>query len=366
MPLQGITTNSILFGQSAAFTGGAKQLGIDFRDGILAAFNEANRYGGVNGRRLLLATKDDGYEPERAIANTYSLINEKNVFSLIGAVGTPTSQAVLPLVAKTPLMYIGPLTGASFLRESKEKNVVNIRVSYAQETQEMITRLKNDLNIKRVAVFFQNDSFGQSGLQGVKKAVAKTKDMKIVSIGSYIRNTAAVKGALLDMQSSNPEAVIIIGSYAPAVAFIQWAKKINMNPVYMAVSFVGVSSLAKGLKKTKARVFVTQVVPYSFSKRSKLSRNYIRAMNRVQGANKSYVSLEGYVAGRVAIEAIKRIRGKITYKKFANQFQSGTNRFNIDGFRLVYKKEQNQGSEKVYLTKVQGGDIIPVQTLKDN
>ena len=160
----GISPDKILIGQSAALTGVAKGLGINMRLGILAAFREINLKGGVFGRKLELVTKDDGYEPEQTIANMRDLIEKDRVFTLVGGVGTPTSKAALPIVADTSLLYIGPFTGASFLRTSYLDTVINVRASYAQETEEMVRRLHKDLRIKRIAVFYQNDSYGFDGL----------------------------------------------------------------------------------------------------------------------------------------------------------------------------------------------------------
>ena len=191
-PRQGITDSEILIGQTAALTGVAKGLGINMRLGVLAAFKEVNAAGGVHGRTLRLVSKDDGYEPEQTITNIHELIEKEKVFTLVGGVGTPTSKAALPIVAKTSLLYIGPFTGASFLRTSHLNTVINVRASYAQETKEMVTRLHKDLNIRRIAVLYQNDSYGFDGLRGVQAAVQEVKGTKLVSSGSYRRNTLAV------------------------------------------------------------------------------------------------------------------------------------------------------------------------------
>ncbi|MYE33022.1 MAG: ABC transporter substrate-binding protein, partial [Chloroflexi bacterium] len=143
----GVTSESILFGQSAAFEGPAAELGRSMRLGILAAFQEANEAGGVNGRRLELVSMNDSYEPEAAIANTRQLIEEDQVFALIGAVGTPTSRSVAPIAADAGVPYIAPFTGASFLRDPAWGNIINLRASYNQETEEMVDRLIRDLDI---------------------------------------------------------------------------------------------------------------------------------------------------------------------------------------------------------------------------
>lgn len=162
----GVSDQRILFGQSAAFSGPAQELGISMRLGIQAAFHEVNRAGGVHGRRLELAVLDDAYEPEAAVANTQALIREQEVFALIGAVGTPTARAAVPVALDASVPYIAPFTGAAFLRDPMWSNVINLRASYNQETEEMVARLTEDMGIKRIAVLYQDDSFGRAGYRG--------------------------------------------------------------------------------------------------------------------------------------------------------------------------------------------------------
>lgn len=131
----GVSDAEITFGQSAALSGPAEALGAGMRLGILAAFEEANAAGGVHGRKLSLTSLDDGYEPDRAIANTNALIDGNRVFALIGAVGTPTSKAAQPISTSKNVPYLGPFTGAGFLRDPSFGNVINFRASYAQETE---------------------------------------------------------------------------------------------------------------------------------------------------------------------------------------------------------------------------------------
>jgi len=166
----GVTTRRILFGQSAALGGPAADLGTELRRGILAAFEETNRSGGVGGRRLELRSYDDRYEPELAISNTRKLIDEDGVFALIGAVGTPTSLAAEPIARAANVPFIAPFTGAEFLRNPVLTNVVNVRASYFEETEAIVERLIGDLRLSRVGVLYQDDSYGRSGLQGVRRA----------------------------------------------------------------------------------------------------------------------------------------------------------------------------------------------------
>ncbi len=229
------------------------------RLGILTAFHEANISGGIHGRQLELMTLDDGYEADRAFANTQQLVNAGRVFALIGAVGTPTSHSAVPIAVAAGVPFLAPFTGTDMLRDPELGNVVNLRASYNQETEEMVARLTGDLGITRVAVLYQNDSFGKAGLQGARLALER-RGLDPVADGYYQRNTTAVKTALLSIVAADPEAVIIIGAYAPVAETITLARR-DIDPVFMTTSFVGSNALAAELGPDAAGVYVTQVVP---------------------------------------------------------------------------------------------------------
>ena len=345
----GVTAERILFGQSAAFSGPAAELGRGMRLGIQAAFKEANDAGGVHGRRLELVTVDDGYEPEAAITNTRRLIEDEGVFALVGGVGTPTSRSAVPVAEEAGVPYIAPFTGAGFLRD--EPHVINLRASYAQETEEMVERLTRDLGIERIAVVIQNDSFGRAGLAGVRAAFDR-RGMEAVAIGVYPRNTTAVKTALVDIEVGRPEAVIIVGAYQPVASLIAWARHIGLDPVFMTLSFVGSNALAEELGPRGAGVYVTQVVPFPSARNSRVATAYRRALRaHTTPAEPGFVSFEGYLAGRLVIEALERCGTTVDRDRFIEVLRSAGS-IDLNGFRLAFGEDDNQGSDAVFLTVI--------------
>ncbi len=358
----GVFDDYILFGQSAAFSGPASALGINMRIGIEAAFHEINETGGVNGRHLELTSMNDSYEPEAAIANTVKLI-EEGVFALIGAVGTPTSRSATPVAAEAGIPYVAPFTGAAFLREPEWENIINLRASYNQETEEMVARLTDDLGIERVAVMYQDDSYGRAGYQGAKSALER-RGMEPVSVGLYPRNTLAVKTGLLDLRRGDPEAVIIIGAYQPVAALISWARFTGLSPVFMTVSFVGSNALAEELGPSGAGVFVTQVVPFPTDSSLPIVQSYHRALSKFAPyATPGFVSFEGYLAGRLAIAGLERCGQEVTRICFLDSIRQ-EDIIDLDGFQLRYGPTDNQGSDAVFLTVIGGdGHYHPISTL---
>ena len=361
----GISDQRILFGQSAAFSGPAQELGKNMRIGIEAAFQEANTQGGVQGRQLILLSLDDAYEPEAAIANTQRLIEQEGVFALIGAVGTPTSRSATPIAERASVPYIAPFTGAAFLREAKWQNVINLRASYNQETEAMVARLTTDLGIKRIAVMYQDDSFGRAGYRGVRQALER-RSMEPVAIGVYPRNTTAVKTGLLNLHSANPDAVILIGAYQPVATLIAWARHTGLDPVFMTISFVGSNALAKELGRAGAGVFVTQVVPFPTDEIPRVGIAYRRALaTHAPEATPGFVSYEGYLAGRLAITALERCGREVDRAGFLKSLRS-TDIIDLDGFELLYGENDNQGSDAVFLTVIgTDGSYRSIQTLRD-
>ncbi len=362
----GVSATSIRFGQSAAFSGPASELGKELRAGIEAAFNEANLRGGVHGRRVDLVSLDDGYEPGRAIDNTRSLIEKYQVFALIGAVGTPTSRSVAPITAETGIPYIAPFTGAGFLRDAKRyPNVVNVRASYHQEVDEMVTRLIEDRGITRIGILYQNDSFGRAGFGGAVSALRK-RGLELVGIGTYPRNTTAVKTAILDLELAQPGGVIIVGAYKPAATAIKWARSIGFNPVFVNISFVGSSPLARELVNQGEDVFMTQVMPDYLADDLEVARNYRQALSEYwPGSTTSFNSFEGYVAGRIALNALESCGGNPDRPCFLKRFADPTP-IDLGGFALNYGTGDNQGSDAVFMSRLEGSEqFLLVSTLND-
>jgi branched-chain amino acid transport system substrate-binding protein len=348
----GVFDDRIVFGQSAALKGPAAALGLGMRDGILAAFQEANAAGGVHGRKLDLVSYNDGYEPEMAITNTKRLIDEDKVFALIGEVGTPTSQAVQPIATEQGVPFIGPFTGADFLRDPSLTNVINVRASYGQETEAWIEHLTTDLGLSRIAILYQDDSFGRAGLEGVKKALEK-RGLELVAEGTYMRGTTAVKRALLAIRRGHPQAVVMVGAYAPCAEFIKLARMIELDAVFVNISFVGSTPLAKELGRDGEGVVVTQVVPLPDDTNIPLVARYQRALKALSpNAELGFASLEGYVVGRLVVEVLNQLGNSVNRAGLLSTIRD-VGVFDLDGLTLSYGQDDNQGSDNVYLTVIQ-------------
>ncbi len=347
----GVTDDTIHFGQIAALDGPAAQLGLGMQQGLLAAFNEVNKAGGVNGRMLTLESRDDGYEPDRSIEQLNRMISEDQHFALIGSVGTPTNLVLQPIATDAEFPLIGPFTGAGFLRNPALGNVYNVRGSYDAETEQWIAHLVDELNLSRIAILYQDDGFGQAGLSGVNKAM-DARGMSLIAEGTYTRNTTDVKDALLSIRDADPEAVVMVGAYKPIGEFIKLSRSFEFTPEFVTISFVGSQALADELWPEGAGVVISQVVPFPWDNSLPIVADYQAALQANDvNALFGFVSLEGYMVGRVAIEALKNAGDDPSREDFLEAFANiGT--LDLGGIEITLGENDNQGIDRIFMTRL--------------
>jgi ABC-type branched-subunit amino acid transport system substrate-binding protein len=357
----GVTADTITFGQAAVLEGPASALGLGMQKGLTAAFEEANAKGGVHGRKIKLISENDGYEPDRAITATKKLIEEHKVFALVGPVGTPTSAAAQPIATAAKVPFMGAFTGAGFLRNTKLENVINVRASYDAETEAWVKHLTEDLKVSKIAIFYQDDAYGRAGLSGLKKAMDKRK-MEILAEATYERNTVAVKSGVLAMKRAEPEAVVIVGAYKPVAEFIKLSRKIVFNPVFVNISFVGANALAKELGPEGKGVIVSQVVPFPGDTSLPVIAEYHAAIKKA-GGEPEFVSLEGYLVGRLALAALEKAGKDVTREGVLKAIKD-TAKFDIGGLPMTFSPTKNEGLDKVWMTMIAGdGSIKPIEKM---
>jgi ABC-type branched-subunit amino acid transport system substrate-binding protein len=345
----GVTATTVTVGQSAAFSGPAAELGKDMRNGIQAYFDQVNRTGGVNGRTLVLKSLDDGYEPGRAAENTRKLIQE-DVFALLGYVGTPTSEAAKPIFTQAGVPFVGAFTGAELLRSPFNRYIFNVRASYYAETDAIVSLLAK-LDLQRIAVFYQNDSYGKAGLTGVERAMA-ARNMKIIALGTVERNSVDVADAVKAISAKDPQAVVMISAYKSCAAFIKAMKKAKSNPQFMNVSFVGSKALAAELGEEGRGVGVSQVVPFPWNLGTPVVKDFQRHLGASNGsAEFGFGNLEGYIAARVFVEGLRRAGARPTRESFVNAMETLRD-FDVGGFYVTYTPSDHNGSKYVELTVI--------------
>jgi branched-chain amino acid transport system substrate-binding protein len=352
----GITDSEIRIGQFAAQTGPAAELGKRMQLGIQAHFAAVNAAGGISGRQLKLVSRDDGYEPEKAAAAAKALIEEDKVFALIGSVGTPTTLAAIPAINAAGIPLIGPFTGAQALREPLNRNLFHVRASYFDETERMVQHLST-LGFKKIAVFYQNDSYGKAGLEGVTRALTK-RSMKAVATVTVERNSVDVAAALDEILKAGPEAVIQISAYKSCAALIKQARAKAYGGQFFNVSFVGSQALLQELGDSGAGVTISQVVPFPFIGSSAIVREYQQRMTESGHKDFDFSSMEGFLAAKVLTEGLRRAGKALSRESLVTALESLKD-YNMGGFAVTYGPKNHEGSSYTDLTIIgRGGKFV--------
>ncbi|GGP26258.1 ABC transporter substrate-binding protein [Silvimonas amylolytica] len=346
----GVTENEILLGQSAALSGPAAELGKSVNRGAKAYFDYVNAHGGVNGRKIKLVALDDGYEPDRAAANTQKLIKEQQVFALFGYVGTPTSNASLPLINQNSVPFIAPFTGADSLRNPLNKNIFNVRAGYRDEAAEIAEGMKK-MGMSTINIFYQNDAYGQAGLKAMQEASIKY-GIKINATATVQRNSVEVAKAVDELVVKSPaNAVFMVTAYKSSAAFITAARARNYIGPFYNVSFVGTEALVHELKNDGSGVIVSQVMPTPYNPTRPVTIEYVKALSAAGVSDVDYPSLEGYIGARVLVEGLKRAGKALTREKLISALES-LGDYDMGGYRVKFSPTNHNGSTYVDLTVV--------------
>ncbi|MCB2016568.1 MAG: ABC transporter substrate-binding protein [Hydrogenophaga sp.] len=342
--------NRIVLGQSAPFSGPFEQLAVQYHLGAKLFFDDLNAKGGVNGRTVELRRLDDGYAPERCVANTKQLMAD-GVFALFGYVGTPTSQAALPLATEAKLPFFAPLSGAQSLREPFNRFVFHVRASVMDETAAII-RQTQAVGIRKFAVFHQNDPDGLAGLAGVTHAL-KALNLAPLAIGSVDSNSAEVGKAVADIVAARPEAIVQVGTYRSCASFVRQARQKGFTGGFYDVSIVGTQALMDELGTEAKGVSVSQVVPFPYAAATQISRDYIALHKDLHGISPNYAGMEGFIAAKVFTEGLRRAGRNPTREAFVAALETMKG-FDLGGYPVDFGPDRHTGSRFVELTLLTG------------
>jgi ABC-type branched-subunit amino acid transport system substrate-binding protein len=369
---RGVTANEIRFGIAAPFSGSAKELGRQMKLGIDTAFSRINDAGGVEGRMLRLIAADDGYEPSRTLDAMKTLYDKDQVFGFIGNVGTPTAAVSVPFALERRTLFFGAFTGANILRnDPPDRYVFNYRASYAEETDAVVHYLVKLRRVpaRQIAVFAQQDGYGDAGFAGVAKAFRTLgfNDGAILRL-NYKRNTLDVDDAVNQLKTAKPpiKAVVMVATYRAAAKFIEKTHDAYPGMVYTNVSFVGSTALSDELMllgpRYAAGVIVPQVVPAVGGFSSEVLEYKNALAKYFPGEAADYVSLEGYVAANVLIQALKRAGPQLDTEKLIDSLEAMRNLDLGLGAPLSFGRAEHQASHKIWGTAIdENGKYQPIE-----
>lgn len=356
----GVTDSEILIGSSLVLSGPTQDLGQGMKSGYELVINKVNAAGGIHGRKIKLVVKDDKYEPLVSNENTKALINNDKVFSLFGYVGTPTTNASVPVINESKVPLLGMFTGAEIFRKPVNPLLFHVRASYYQETEKLVKHFTEDLKLKKIAVFIQQDAYGNAGRDGVVAALQK-RGLQLAAGGAYERNTMNIDVGYAKIKEAAPEAVVLVGAYKACAAFVKKAKADGLKARIANISFVGTSSLVAEMGADGDDTYVSQVMPNPWKSQLPVVQDYRKDMEASGNKKLDYTSLEGYVSALVLVESLKSAGKDLTRENFQDAIRKVNT--DIGGIKINFNGSQF-AQDSVYLTKIKAGEVLDVDKME--
>lgn len=345
----GVTADTITLGQSTALSGPLGDLGQDVLKGAKVYFDALNARGGVNGRSVLLVSKDDAYDVKKSVENVEAFIAADATFALFGTFGTANNEALLPIAHKAGLPVLTPYSGAPSIRSKSMDGVFNLRASYADEVERLVSHLYT-VGIRRMAVAYQNNAFGKEVLASIVETMERRKLKPVVSVS--IESSGADAPAAADkLLESQPETVLLALAGKPAVDTIKNISQRRRGLAMYALSVLATPSNLRALGAGGTGVAITQVVPYPWNTSLAIVREYQQAMTAAGNTEFSHLSLEGYINAKVVTEGLRRAGRNPTRSGLVSAMDS-MSQYNLGGMVVSFGQGGSSGSHFVELTMV--------------
>ncbi len=344
----GVTNDTILIGRTTGVTGPIAGTIKENTEAIDAYLDWINRHGGVNGRRVMMKTLDDSFDPKKAGDNARRLIRDDQVFALLMPRGTPHTEAVLKVAEPEGVPVVAPSTGAEIFHNPVRPLVFNVRAKYQDEVIAAIRHFAA-LAITRIAIVAPTDSFGKDALEGFDRGMAK-EGLKPVLVSTFDRAKGDSVTAVPDMMKADPRAVIVIGTGPAVTTFTHEMKAKGSTAQFVTLSNNSSAAFVKDLGSDGRGVLMTQVSPAADSARTLIGREFIRVA-KSSGATPSYAAMEAYCAVKVLVEGLQRAGRDLTRRNFVAAM-NGMRKYDLGDLVVDYSPARHTGSTFVEMTMI--------------
>jgi branched-chain amino acid transport system substrate-binding protein len=321
----GVTSNKIYIGSISPLTGPIAMVGVAIANGAKDYFNFINDQGGINGRRIVFIAEDGKYEPPTAIASLKKLLVRDKIFALSSTSGTPITAALGPSIKRAGLPSMCTIAAASIFEPKPPKDIFSFGPFYSEN---MIFNIEYILNVMKaknpkLALFYQDDEFGQAGAEGFDKAVKKY-NLKVVAREKYSRSAIDISSQVHNIKKANPDYLLITAIPSHTIMLLKEAKKMGLDIPIMGVANTRFEAVIKVVGDAAANFYTTEYtalpnekgVP-GIDKMMEIWNNN----NKGKGIPSRYYILS-YVNAMIMVEAMKRCGDDLNRENFRNQIES--------------------------------------------
>lgn len=352
----GCFAQEIVIGQVASMTGSnGADLGQGLQVGLRVAIAQANDAGGIAGRKLRLAVRDDKYIPDETVRLTQELLDQENPIALSGYRGTANTITLVKsgLLTQAAIPLVGTLTGAGELQGAA--NIFHVRTSYRDEISQIVGQLSR-MSASQIGLFYVDDAFGQAGRDALETALA-TQGTKAAAIAAYNKApdkvSATIDAAVETLVAAAPQAIVMVAVGEPVYAFVKRIRTRLPSVRLISLSVVDSNAMVSKVGIQAAHgIGFSQVFPYPYNDTFKLVREYrIQLAKHGAGVSPNYFNLEGYIGGLVLIDALRRSGPNPTRQRLL-EVLNRPGEINLDGFFLKFDPQTHNASRFTELTVI--------------
>lgn len=352
---RGVTADEVIIGTSMPLSGPAAYWGAVGR-GMEAYARYLNDQGGIHGRRLRVVVRDDSYLPPRAAANVRELVERVGVFAIVGLIGTANAFAVRDYIVRNQVVWISPTADATIWYGFRDKKYLLVTYpSYVEEAKILVDYAARQLGAKSIAVFYQNDLYGQKGLLGAKQGAVRSR-VRITAQVPYEVTQADVSSEAVKLRESRADAVLLYATPRHGALIVREMAKIGYTPKLLSSFTLGDPIMFTLAGEAWNGVISTGFFPLPGTGDSKVDEA-LAILTRVDPALRTnpFNALAGWAFMEPFVEGLRRAGRELTKERFVTAMESIRNWDGQVIRGVTFGPDRRQGINRLFLTRAEGG-----------
>ena len=359
----GVTDTEVVVGISTPLSGPAALWGIT-AVGAKAWADHVNDLGGVNGRKIKVIIKDDGYNPTRAVSNLKDF--KGNVFAICALLGSAPCNANKDFFAENKIPCVLPYANVRIWANQppeKRKWVFVAYPDYEDEAQYLSKFALEKLNARKLAIFYQNDDYGKMAMKGVEDALKELGKGKLVGAVPHELSETSLGAHALKLKDSGADTVIIYTNPKHAALITKEMAKAAYKPTRLATFTLADPIMYMIAKKPWEGTYIAfpanSGVPGADKEADKVVEAIVKKNPKIKG--KEYLGLFGATSMMHFLEGLKRAGKNPTQESFIKAMETIKDwKPEGVGAPVTYSADRHHGMNGSRMGQAKGGKHVPL------
>lgn len=358
---RGVSATEIRIGFVPDLTGPCADGARKFMWSMERCFQDINREGGINGRKIKLFVQDGKYNPSIALSAFKKLVFKKKVFAMVANMGSAPVKAQLPLIEKYRVPLICAAVQSTWISKPPKKYVFSTMLSMGYCARVLIDYVVDEMGDRqpRIGVCYMNTEMGQEAFREIKDHAAMY-GFEIVSDVSFTPGSIDLSGQIAKLKAANVDYVIVCAICKGSAYACKEAAKLDWKPQFL---FPGNGSTEQIFTLGKGAMFYGKP-PLGASEYSPVSadsqaRRLCQKWMKEDGLDERELNIKtlyGVTYGKTLIEGLKLAGKDLTVEGLIKGMESIKNFDNGAQAPVTYGPGVRQGVTKVLVYQgVPGG-----------